>query len=109
MPVFNGWIIRALILRLRQPDMKPQRLFMLITATVLSIFVGGASVYLFRQPTEDALESAALKVFAAMGVLCAILISVAVVIRRRTEARWTTEEAMKLTSREIEVKELEKP
>lgn len=109
MPIFNGWLIRALILRLRQPGMRPQRLSLLVMFIVLAVFIGGALFYLFQQPTEDALESAALKVFAAMGVLCAFLIFAAVVIRRKTEARWTTEEAMKLAGRKIEAKESEKP
>jgi len=89
--------------------MKTQRLYLLVMSIVLAVFVGGALVYLFQQPTEDALERAALKVFAAMGVLCAILTSVAVVIRRKTGARWTTEEAVQLAGRKIEVKESEKP
>jgi hypothetical protein len=91
MTTFNGWIIGALIKRLRQPGMRTARRFVLIKSLVLAIFLVGASFYIFRQPTEDALEMAALKVFAAFGVLIAILICIAVFIRRRTRARWTAQ------------------
>ena len=96
MPIVNGWIVRALAVRLRQPGMKMQRRFTLIVALILAVFVAGALVYLARQPTEDALENAALKVFAAMGVLIAILITVAVLVRKRTGAAWTTQEALEM-------------
>ena len=67
MPIFNGWIIRALAARLRQPGMRPQRRFLAAASLLMALFVTGAVIYLFRQPTEDAMERAALKVFAAMG------------------------------------------
>jgi Na+/proline symporter len=87
--VFNAWIIREVAARLRQPGMKTQRRFVLIVALVLALFLCGALLYLFRQPTNDAMESAALKVFAAFGALIAILISLAVLVRKKTAARWT--------------------
>lgn len=68
--------------------MKSQRRFVLIAAVVLALFLCGALLYLFRQPTNDAMESAALKVFAAFGVLIAVLITLAVLVRRKTAARW---------------------
>ena len=96
MPIANGWIIRALAVRLSRPDMKTQRRFVALVGLLLALFVAAAVVYLFRQPDDDALEAAALKVFAAMGVLIAAIISLAVVVRRRTGARWTTEEALEM-------------
>lgn len=95
MPVVNGWIIRALAARLRQPGMRPQRRFLAVAAFVLAVFVTSSAVYLFRQPTEDATERAALKVFALMGVLIAALIIAAVVVRRRTAATWSHDEALR--------------
>lgn len=91
---FNGWLIRALIRRLQQPGMRTQRRFVLFTSLVLLIFLVGALFYIFRQPTEDALEMAALKVFAALGLLIVILIGAALYVRKRTSARWTTQEAL---------------
>ena len=96
MTTFNGWLIGALIRRLRQPGMRAQRRFVLITIVALAIFLAGAIFYIFRQPTEDALEMAALKVFAVFGLLIAILICVAIFIRRRTSAKWTTREALEI-------------
>jgi hypothetical protein len=94
MPLENWWLIRALAVRLSRPDMKTQRRFVALAALVLALFLAGACVYLFRQPDENALEAAALKVFAAAGALVAVLIALAVVVRKRTGARWATEEAL---------------
>ena len=95
----NWWIIRALVVRLSRPDMKTQRRFVALVGLVLALFLVGACVYLFRQPDDDALEAAALKVFAAAGALIAVLVCLAVVVRRRTGARWTTEEALEMAGR----------
>lgn len=96
MPISNGWIIRALAVRLRQPGMRPQRRFMIAVSLLMVLFVTGAVIYLFRQPTEDAMERAALKVFAVMSILIAILIAAAVVVRKRTGASWSQEEALRM-------------
>ena len=53
MPIFNGWIIRALAVRLRQPEMGPQRRFLLIVALVLALFLIGALWYLFQRDDVD--------------------------------------------------------
>ena len=97
MPISNGWIIRVLAARLRQPGMRPQRRFLAVVSLLLALFVTGALVYLFRQPTNDAMEQAALRVFALMGIFIAILIAAAVVIRKRTSATWSQDEALKMT------------
>jgi hypothetical protein len=96
MPIYNGWIIRALAVRLRQPGMWLQRRFMVVVSLLMALFVIGAAIYLFRQPTEDAMEQAALKVFAVMGIFIAILIAAAVVVRKRTNAGWSQEEALRM-------------
>ena len=101
MPIFNGWIVRALAVRLRQPEMGPQRRFLLVVALVLALFLIGALWYLFQQPTntDEALERAAIKVFAAMGVLIALLMVAAVIVGKKTKARWTVEEALEMADR----------
>lgn len=76
--------------------MKTQRRFVALAALALALFLAGACVYLFRQPDENALEAAALKVFAAAGVLIAVLVGLAVAVRKRTGPRWTTEEALEM-------------
>ena len=96
MPIYNGWIIRALAVRLRQPGMQTQRRFVVAAGIMLAIFVVGALFHLFRQPTEGAMERAAVEVFALMGVLIAVAIAAAVVVRRRTGASWSDEEALKM-------------
>jgi uncharacterized membrane protein len=96
MPIFNSWLIRALAVRLRQPGMRPQRRFLVVVSVLLVLFLIGAVIYLFRQPTEDAFEQAALKVFAVLGIFIAILIAAAVVVRRRTSAVWPQAEALKM-------------
>jgi hypothetical protein len=103
MPISNGWIIRALAERLRQPGMRTQRRFVVAVGLLLVLFVIGAVIYLFRQPTNDAMEQAALKVFAAMGVLIAIVIAAAVVVRKRTSASWSQEEALRMAGERREV------
>lgn len=95
MPISNIWILRALAVRLRQPGMRPQRRFVAATSLLMALFVAGAVIYLLRQPTEDALEHASLRVFAAMGVLIVILIASAVVVRKRTGVTWSQEEALR--------------
>jgi uncharacterized membrane protein len=97
MPISNGWIIRALAVRLRQPGMRPQRRFLAVVSLLLVLFVIGAVIYLFRQPTNDAMERAALHVFAVMGIFIAIIIAAAVVVRKRTSASWSQEEALRMT------------
>ena len=96
MPVYDGWIIRALAVRLRQPGMRTQRRFVAAIGLVLALFVIGALFHLFRQPTEGAMERAAVEVFAVMGTLIAVAVAAAVVVRRRTGARWSDEEALKM-------------
>ncbi|HYG80272.1 MAG TPA: hypothetical protein VD861_07795 [Pyrinomonadaceae bacterium] len=93
---YNNWVIRALAARLRQPGMRTQRRFVAAAGLVLGLFLIGAVVYLFRQPTHDAMERAALKVFAAVGVLILLLIVAAVFVRKRTGASWSREEALKM-------------
>src|SRR3712207_954847 len=95
MPVFNAWIIRALAVRLREPGMRAQRRFTAAAGLVLASFVVGAAFYLFTRPTEDALESAALRVFAAAGLLIAVLVAAAVVVRKRTGAKWSDADALR--------------
>ena len=67
--------------------MRVQRRFVLITSLVLAVFLVGAFFYIFRQPTEDALEMAALKTFAALGLLIVIFICLAIFIRKKTGAK----------------------
>ena len=96
MPINNVWLIRALVRRLRQPGMRPQRRFVIAVSFLLILFFIGAVIYLFRQPTDDAMERAALRVFAAMGILIAVVITAAVVVRKRTGASWPQEEALRV-------------
>lgn len=96
MSMYNGWIIRALAVRLRQPGMQTQRRFVVALSLLLALFVIGALFHLFRQPTEGAMERAALEVFAVMGLIIAVAIAAAVVIRKRTGVSWSVEEAMKM-------------
>ena len=96
MPINNGWILRALAVRLRQPGMGPQRRFAFVVSVLMALFVIGAGIYLFRQPTDDAMERAAIKVFAVMGIFFAIAIAAAVVVRERTGASWSQEEALRM-------------
>ena len=70
---------------------------MVAVSLLLTFFLVGAAIYLFRQPTEDAMGRAALKVFAVLGILIAILIVAAVVVRKRTNASWSQEDALKMT------------
>jgi hypothetical protein len=69
---------------------------MAVVSILLALFVIWALIYLFRQPTNDAMEQAALKVFALMGIFIAILIVAAVVVRKRTSATWSQEEALRM-------------
>jgi cytochrome bd-type quinol oxidase subunit 2 len=96
MPIFNGWIIRALAVRLRQPGMRLQRRLMVAVSFLMALFLIWALIYIFRQPTEDAMEWAALRVFAVLGIFIAILIAAAVVVRTRTSASWSQEEALRM-------------
>jgi hypothetical protein len=68
----------------------------IVIGLVFAFFVVGAVFHLFRQPTEAALERAAIAVFAVMGLLIAVAIAAAVVVRKRTGARWSAEEALKM-------------
>lgn len=99
---YHGWIIRALAVRLRQPGMQTQRRFVVAIGIVVAFFVFGALFHLFRQPTEDAMERAAVEVFAVMGVLIAVVIAVAVVVRKRTGASWSVSEALKMAGKRQE-------
>jgi hypothetical protein len=96
MPIPDIWIIRALVARLRQPGMRAQRRLVIIVGSLMALFFIGAMVYLFRQPTEDAFEQAALRVFVVMFVFIAILIAAAIVVRKRTGASWSQEEALEM-------------
>lgn len=96
MPIHNTWIIRALAARLRQPTVRPQRRFMVAISLLIALFVLGTLIYLFRQPTEDAMERAAIKVFAVMGIFTAIVIAAAVVVRKKTGVSWSRDEALKM-------------
>ena len=109
MPIFNGWIIRALAVRLREPEMGPQRRFMLVVALVLALFLVGAFWYLFQQPDDNALERAAIKVFAAMGVLIALIITAAVTVGKKTKARWPVGEALEMADRKDRQKHRARP
>jgi hypothetical protein len=82
--------------------MRPQRRFLLVVGILMALFVVGALVYLFRQPTDDAMEQAALKVFALMGIFIAILIAAAVIVRKRTGATWSQEEALRMADERSE-------
>ena len=88
MPIFDGWIIRAVADRLRQPEMRTQRRFMIMFTVLMVLVVLGSLYYLYIQTTEDAIDQAAVHVLIAMGVMIAILIIGAIVIRKRTNARW---------------------
>jgi flagellar biogenesis protein FliO len=105
MPISNGWIIRELVVRLRQPGMQPQRRFMVAVSLLMVLFVIGAVIYLFRQPTDDAMEQAAIKVFAVMGILIAIVIAAAVVVRKRTGVRWSQDEALRMAGERREAQQ----
>jgi cbb3-type cytochrome oxidase subunit 3 len=94
MPIFNAWLFRELAQRLRQPGMRPQRRFIAAVGLLMALFFVGAAVYLFRQPTEDAMERAALRVFAVLGVLIGAVIAAAVVFRKRMRARWVPGEVI---------------
>lgn len=83
MPFENLWLIRALIARLREPGMRAQRRFVAAACLALLLFLAGALTYLLRQPNDAALERAALRVFAAMGALIAVLVVAAVYVRKR--------------------------
>jgi uncharacterized membrane protein len=102
MPIYNARIIRALAVRLRQPGMQTQRRFVVAISLTLALFVIGALFHLFRQTTEDAMEQAAVEVFAVMGILIAIVIAAAVVVRKRTGASWSVEEALKMAGKRQE-------
>ena len=96
MPIYNGWIFRALAVRLRQPGMQTQRRFVVAISLMLALFVIGALFQLFRQPTESTMERAAVEVFAVMGILIAVAIAAAVVVCKRTGASWSVEESLKM-------------
>jgi hypothetical protein len=76
--------------------MQTQRRFVAAISLTLALFVVGALFHLFRQPTEGAMERAAVEVFAVMGVLIGVVIGAAVVVRRRAGASWSVEEALKM-------------
>ncbi len=91
----HTWVIRALMVRLRQPGMCVQRRFLAILGFVLVLFLVAALVHLLKQPTDTAMERAALEVFAAMGVLLGGAMACAIVIRKKTGASWSDEDALK--------------
>lgn len=95
MPLFNGWLLRALFVRLRRPEMRMQRRYLALTVLLLVLFLAWAVWYLVQQPTTGDQERAALVVFAAAGGLGAMLMALAVWVRWRTRARWTLEEALR--------------
>ena len=105
MSVYNGWMIRALFVRMRQPGMQTQRRFVVAVGLLLALFVIGALFYLFRQPTEGAMERAVVEVFAVMSLLIAVAIAAAVVVRKRTGASWSVEEALKMAGERKEVQQ----
>ncbi len=90
----HTWVIRALLVRLRQPGMCVQRRFLAVFGLVLVLFLVAALVHLFKQPNDTAMERAALEVFAAMGVLISGAIACAIVIRKKTGATWSDEDAL---------------
>lgn len=92
MNIYNGWIIREVVRQLRRPERRAQRRFMFGMCIVLAAFLWWAFAFLIRQETEADLERAAIFVFAMMGVFIAVGLVLAVVVRRKTGARWTTEE-----------------
>lgn len=100
MPVFNRWLIPALRLRLRQPDMRVQRRAVAAMSAVIVLFLAGSAVYIARQPPH-AMEAAALRVLAATLVLGVLLVAAAYAVRRATNpAPWGFEEAMRLLEEE---------
>lgn len=46
--IYNGWVIRALVVCLRQPSMPTQRRMVLVMGIVFALFVAGAVFYLSR-------------------------------------------------------------
>lgn len=94
-PIFNGWLIRALAVRLRKREMRTQRRFLALTCGVLGLFLAWALWYLAQQPSIRAREQAALVAFAALAGVMVGLIGLAVVVRKRTGTVWTTEEALR--------------
>ncbi len=91
----HTWVIRALMVRLRQPGMCVQRRFLAILGLVLVLFLVAALVHLFKQPDDSAMERAALEIFAALGVLVIGAMACAIVIRKKTGASWSDEDALK--------------
>jgi hypothetical protein len=67
-----------------------------VIGLLLALFVIGALLHLFRQPTEAALERAAFEIFVVMGLLIAIVITAAIIVRKRTGATWSNEEALRM-------------
>jgi hypothetical protein len=96
MPVSGSWIIRVLAVRLRQPGMRSQRRFMVAVSLLTALLVIVAVIYLFRQPTEEAMERAALKVLLVAGIFITVVVAAAVVVRKRTGASWPQEEALQM-------------
>jgi apolipoprotein N-acyltransferase len=92
MNIYSGWIIREVIRQLRRPERGAQRKFVFGFGLVLAAFLWWAFAFLMRQETEADLERAAIFVFAMMGALIAVALVLAFVVRRKTGARWTTEE-----------------
>ncbi len=90
----HTWVIRALIVRLRQPGMSVQRRFLAVLTLVLVLFLVAALVHLFKQPNDTAMERAALEVFAALGVLIGGAVACAIVIRKKTGTAWSDEHAL---------------
>lgn len=87
----------ALGLRLRQPGMAAQRAVMVAMAVVLLGYLVWAFTFLARQENEDAMVRAAGIVFAGIGVIFAVFITLAVIVRRKTKPTpWGVEDVDRL-------------
>jgi ABC-type thiamin/hydroxymethylpyrimidine transport system permease subunit len=96
----HAWVVRALVVHLREPGMRLQRRFLALLGLVFVVFVSAALVYLFRQPNDTVMERAALEILAAMGMLIMVAIVCAMIIRKKTGARWSDEDALKAAALE---------
>lgn len=64
------------------------------------LFLGWALIFLFQKETEQAFERAVIIVFALMCALIAVVLILAYIVRKRTGARWTVEEALEMAGEE---------
>jgi hypothetical protein len=100
----HAWVVRALIVRLREPGMRLQKRFLALLGLVFVLFLIAALVHLFKQPNDTAMERAALELLAATGVLITVAIACAIIIRKKTGSCWSDEEALKAAGLESQKK-----